>query len=296
MADPRIALITGANQGLGFALAKGLAGRLDPQDLVLLTGRNRARIEEAIARLTGSVSRVEGHMLDVTDPAAVQNLADEVSAQYGGVDIVFSNAGSRMSPDRPAESQVDEVVETYNRGAIRMLRSFEPLLRPGGRFLVVASSFGVLGHLDPRLRPLFDGAETLDDLETVLAGWVAAVHDGSAAAQGWPRWLNIPSKIGQVAAVRIVAAARRQPDLADGTLIAAVCPGLIDTQASRPWFADMSHAQTPEQAADALLQLALAASPDPAQYGELIQFGRVLPWRADVAPDARAESRVRSAT
>jgi carbonyl reductase 1 len=78
--------------------------------------------------------------------------------------------------------------------------------------------------------------------------------------------------------VRAVARERRAADLAAGRIVAALCPGLIDTDASRPWFADMSQAQTPEQAAVAVLDLALAPAPDPATYGELVQFGKVLPW------------------
>jgi carbonyl reductase 1 len=58
-----------------------------------------------------------------------------------------------------------------------------------------------------------------------------------------------------------------------------VCSGLVDTDALRPWFDDMSLAQTPDQAAVALLELALRQATDPAFYGELVQFGRVVPWR-----------------
>jgi hypothetical protein len=61
-------------------------------------------------------------------------------------------------------------------------------------------------------------------------------------------------------------------------LAVAVCPGLVDTAASRPWFDDMAEAQTPDEAATHLVRLAL----DPADvgfHGELVQFGRVLPWR-----------------
>jgi hypothetical protein len=82
----------------------------------------------------------------------------------------------------------------------------------------------------------------------------------------------------QVAAVRATARERRADDLAANRLIAAVCPGLIDTGASRPWFADMSAAQTPEQAAEAVLDLATRPSFDPAFSGELVRFGAVLPY------------------
>ena len=62
----------------------------------------------------------------------------------------------------------------------------------------------------------------------------------------------------------------------------ALCPGLIDTDASRPWFEDMSTAQTPAEAASWPVELALAPSFDPALYGELVQFGKVLPWESGI--------------
>jgi NAD(P)-dependent dehydrogenase (short-subunit alcohol dehydrogenase family) len=118
---------------------------------------------------------------------------------------------------------------------------------------------------------------TLDDVDATMIDWRDAVLNGTAGAEGWPDWINIPSKVGQVAAVRVLARKRREADLASGTLIAAVCPGLIDTAASRPWFDDMSGAQTPTQAAADPLDLALdPVRPD--TYGELVQFGRVRPW------------------
>ena len=61
MSDARIALVTGANQGLGFALAAGLAARMNPDDLVLLTGRHVRRVADAAAAVTtrtGTRSRV----------------------------------------------------------------------------------------------------------------------------------------------------------------------------------------------------------------------------------------------
>src|SRR5947209_4012223 len=137
----RTALVTGANQGLGLALVKGLVGRVDR---VLLTGRDPARVAAAAAD-TGA----EGRALDVRDAAAIAALADEL----GAIDLVVSNAGARMSPAVAPADQVDAVVETNNLGTIRMLRAFAPRLRPGGRLLVVASSFGTLGHLDPAVRP-----------------------------------------------------------------------------------------------------------------------------------------------
>lgn len=95
---------------------------------------------------------------------------------------------------------------------------------------------------------------------------------------GWPRRLNVPSKVAQV------AAARRERDLATDTLIAAVCPGMVDTATSRPWFGDYSQAQSPSEAAQAVLDVVFAERVDPALYGEVIRFGKALDWRGGTPP------------
>jgi carbonyl reductase 1 len=292
MSTPRTALVTGANQGLGRALVEGIAARWTPADTVLLTGRDPDRVAAAAQGVGPGGAQVAGLVLDVTDGQAVAAVAAQVAREHGGVDVVVSNACARTTPDQAPADAVDAVLETNNLGTIRMLRSFGPILQPGGRMIVVASSFGTLGHLAPALRPRFDDVRTLDEVEQVLARWRAAVHDGRAEAEGWPTWSNVPSKIGQVAAMRVVAAQRRERDLADGTLVAAVCPGLIDTEASRPWFDDMARAQSPAEAAKAVLELGLGHGPDPVRYGQLVRFGDVLGWRDEVAAEGQAQARV----
>lgn len=282
----RIALVTGANQGLGRALAEGLAARMDPDDLVLLTGRSHQRVSDAareVAQLPGTRSHVRGQVLDVTDTDDIARLADELRARHGGVDVVLSNAVARLLPEESQAERADEFIDVSNTATHAILRSFGPVLRPGGRLIVVASSLGTLGHLDPRLHHLFEGT-SLDQVEYAVESWRSAIHNRTAEEAGWPRWLNVPSKVAQVAAVRAVAAERRERDLADGTLIASVCPGMVDTATSRPWFSDFSQAQSPSEAARAVLDLVFTEHVDPALYGELIRFGKVLPWHDGTPP------------
>ena len=214
------------------------------------------------------------------DGAAVSAFADAIAARHGGVDIVFSNAAARLTPATPWAELAGPFVDTNNLGATRMLRAFDPILRPGGRLLVVASDFGSLRRLPTHLHAHFDtDTMTLHDVDAAMLAWRDAVVEGRAREEGWPEWINIPSKVGQVAAVRVLARERRAADAQDGTLVAAVCPGLIDTEASRPWFEDMRGAQTSAEAAVAPLRLALDRAADPSFYGQLVQAGRVLPWR-----------------
>jgi carbonyl reductase 1 len=260
-----VALVTGANQGLGLALVEQLSAVVDT---VYLTGRDGDRVARAAAALPGVVPE----QLDVTRPSDVTDLAGRLADRHGQLDMVVSNAAARLRPDRSSAEQVRGFVDTNNLGTTRMLRAFGPLVRPGGRILVVASSFGSLRHLPEDLWNRFDAAVTLNEIDTVMLDYVDAVESGRAAAQGWPDWINIPSKVGQVAAARVYARS------AVGQFVVAVCPGLVDTEASRPWFADMSAAQTPAQAAVDVVALAVGPA-EPRFVGELVQHRRVIPWR-----------------
>lgn len=109
--------------------------------------------------------------------------------------------------------------------------------------------------------------------------WRDAVRDGSSLAEAWPAFINIPSKVAQVAAVRVFAEQRREQDRHRDIFVAAVCPGMVDTAASRSWF-DMRHAQTPAEAAGPLLDLVVGPAPPAELYGELVRFGQRLPFSA----------------
>ncbi|MEU7872833.1 SDR family NAD(P)-dependent oxidoreductase [Dactylosporangium sp. NPDC049140] len=269
-----IALVTGATQGLGLALAAGLARRLTPADVVYLTGRDEARIEAAAAACAEEGgARVVGRRLDVADPSA----AEEVAAEIGGIDIVFGNAVMRVGPDDDPRAIVGTYTQVNNFGTTRLLRAFAPRLRDGGRLLIVASSLGTLHHLAPSLHRRFDGLTTLDEVDEATAAWRDEVADGRARAMAWPGFVNIPSKIAQVSAVRALASERRQADAARDILVAAVCPGMINTPTSGLWW-DVSAAPAPAEAAVALLDLALGQV-QPGHYGELVRFGRPLPWK-----------------
>jgi carbonyl reductase 1 len=85
------------------------------------------------------------------------------------------------------------------------------------------------------------------------------------------------SKIGQVAAVRIMA---RDHARQRGILIDAACPGLIDTEASRPWFDDMSTAKSAGEGAVDVAWLATLPAGTTEPYGELVQYRVVLDYQA----------------
>ena len=275
----KIALVTGANQGLGLALVRGLRRALGEESVVYLAARDTDRGEAACALLQGEGLAPDFIQLDVTDAASVASAADKIRARHGGIDIVLQNAAARITRDTPQADQVVGFVDTNNHGTLRVIEAFVPLLRDNARFIVVASSFGSLRNLDPRLHSKFDAPGlTLHDVEAAMDEFARATRAGTAQQEGWPDWINVPSKVGQVASVRVLARANEGEFRRRGILVNAACPGLVNTEASRPWFADMSKAATPDEAAQDLVWLATLPAGTQEPYGLLVRHRNPHPW------------------
>ena len=278
-ATRKVALVTGANQGLGLALVCGLRRALGEESVVYLAARDTDRGEAACALLQREGLTPDFVQLDVTDAASVAAAADQIRARHGGIDIVIQNAAARITKDMPQADQVASFVDTNNHGTLRVIEAFVPLLRDNARFIVVASSFGSLRNLDRRLHSKFDAPGlSLQDIARAMDEFVVATRAGTAQQQGWPDWINVPSKIGQVASVRVLAREREVEFRRRGILVNAACPGLIDTEASRPWFADMSKAATPDDAAKDLVWLATLPAGAQEPYGVLVRHRQPHPW------------------
>jgi len=290
--SPVVALVTGGNQGLGLSLVRGLARQLGENGVVYLAARDVGRGQQAVDQLNAEGLQPVPQQLDVRDDAQVNAAADLLRERHGGADIVISNAAARLDPEHSDAEDVRAFIDTNNHGTHRMIRAFGPLLRDGGRFVVVASSFGSVRHLPEHLHGQFDtDHQSLEDLEAVMDDYASLVEAGAAAKAGWPAWINIPSKVGQVAAVRIMARMYHEEAARRGILINAACPGLIDTDASRPWFADMSQAQSPDEAAVDVLWLATLPAGSTEPYGELVQHRIVLPFRGTpLTPQNRTDA------
>lgn len=91
--EGRLALITGSSQGIGLALAKGLAAH---GAAVVINGRDRARVDAAVAELREDGYTVHGSDFDVTDLQAVKAGVDRIEAEIGAIDILINNAGMQF--------------------------------------------------------------------------------------------------------------------------------------------------------------------------------------------------------
>ncbi|MGE0422263.1 MAG: SDR family NAD(P)-dependent oxidoreductase [Reyranellaceae bacterium] len=279
----KVAVVTGSNRGIGLALVRGLCRLWGGNGVVYLTARRDGDGEAAVSLLRGEGLSPAYHRLDIASDDSVAALAHHIRQMHGGVDIVIQNAAYAPAPGSPATVDVRPMIETNNHGTWRMLRAFQPLLREGARVLVVASGFGTLSRLPEHLRPLLDGDERSPvEIERAMDDYVTAVEDGSASARGWPDWVNVTSKIGQVALTRATAREwRADAKLPKDVLLNAVCPGWTITDATRGYLATMPEvkAKTPDEAAVDVLWLATAAPGARAPYGELVQYRKVLPFR-----------------
>lgn len=102
--DGRVALITGASMGLGYAMAEKFA---ESGADVALVARRREPLDAAVARLAGKVStRIAGYTCDVSRADEIQSMFDSVIGDFGRVDILINNAGHAKAG--PIESITDE--------------------------------------------------------------------------------------------------------------------------------------------------------------------------------------------
>jgi NAD(P)-dependent dehydrogenase (short-subunit alcohol dehydrogenase family) len=146
----RVALITGANKGIGFETARQLA-RLDVE--VLLGARTAAKAQAAAAELARENVAVEPLELDVTDSGSIARAAASVRQ----LDILINNAGIMVDPNTPpsrtSREQLRETFETNFFGLVETTQAFLPALRESaaGRIVNVTSILGSLTlHADPK--------------------------------------------------------------------------------------------------------------------------------------------------
>lgn len=193
-----IALVTGANKGIGRAVAEQLA---DAGLTVLVGARDREKGAEAAARIKNAVAV----RLDVTDPGSVEAAARVITDRFGRLDVLVNNAG--ISGDRAAQTPggarldgIREVFETNLFGVITVTEAMLPLLRSSSRARIVNVSSG-----------------------TSSMAWMT---DATHYLSRMPGGLGYPvSK----AALNMLTVQYAKSLAAEGILVNAIAPGACDT-------------------------------------------------------------------
>ncbi len=141
--DGRLALVTGASRGIGYATARTLAREGAHVIAVARTVGGLEELDDAIKKETGQSATLVP--LDLKDMAAIDRLGGAIHERWGKLDILVANAGSLgvISPVAHVEAKVfDEVMDINIKSTWRLIRSVEPLLlkSDAGRALVLSSS------------------------------------------------------------------------------------------------------------------------------------------------------------
>ena len=241
--DKKVALVTGANKGIGFEIGRQLGGH---GFTVVLAARDEAKVADAAARLRGEGLDAHGVVLDVTDPSTAEAAARWLDGRFGRLDVLVNNAGvfpESVGGTRPSELTTEVLRATYETnvfGAFAVTRHLLPLLRKSApaRIINQSSTLGSLG--------------TLSDPDSPYHGFNTLAYNSSKSA------LNGLT----------VAFAK---DLAGERIsVNSVCPGWVKTDMGTD-----AAPRTVEQGAAIAVKLATMDDPPTGKY---LDDGGEIPW------------------
>ncbi|CAL9770313.1 unnamed protein product, partial [Musa acuminata subsp. burmannicoides] len=254
----RVAVITGANKGIGLEIARQLALH---GVTVVLTARDEKRGAGAVESLRGShqIPNVVFHQLDVRDESSVGALAEFVRTQFGKLDILVNNAGASgisvdveglkslgIDPEAWLSGKATNLVQgvlrqTYDGavtcfdtnyyGCKRVTEALLPLLElstSGARIVNVSSLRSELRRMPSEsIREELSDIDNLTEekIEGLLRRFLEDLKEGRLEATGWPMMLPSYSVSKTVLNAYTRVLARRHPSM----LINCVHPGYVKT-------------------------------------------------------------------
>jgi NAD(P)-dependent dehydrogenase (short-subunit alcohol dehydrogenase family) len=147
----KIAVVTGANKGIGFEICRQLAQK---GIKVILTARDEQKGKQAKDRLLKEGLDVLFQQMDVTDEGSIRQAADFVMNTFGKLDILVNNAGIGTDRDNPVLNvnieQIKRILETNTFGPLRVCKAFIPIMlkNNSGRIINMSSGLASLSSMD----------------------------------------------------------------------------------------------------------------------------------------------------
>ena len=142
----KVAVVTGGNGGIGFGIARGLARA---RASIAVVGRDAAKSAGAVSEIEEIGVRAIAIEADVTEPAALDRMAETAAGRLGGIDILVNNAGTniRKRPEDMSEEEWRTVMDTNVTSAFLASKACYPFMKRagGGKILNNGSMLSIFG-------------------------------------------------------------------------------------------------------------------------------------------------------
>ncbi len=258
----KLALVTGANRGLGLETCRQLAPR---GFRVLLASRGDGG-RAAAQQLTREGLSVGHEPLDVADAHSIAACAERLRSAGAALDLLVNNAGITL--DGFDAEVARRTLQVNFFGALQVTEALLPLLRDGGAIVMVSSGMGELSSVSLALRERFVAPElTRAALVQLMESFVEDVAQGRHKQRGWPSSAYRVSKVGMNALTRILA----REFAARAIAVNAVCPGWVRT--------DMGGSGAPRSVEEGAASIiAIASQPHGGPTGGFFRDGKAIAW------------------
>ncbi|KAM5281185.1 carbonyl reductase [NADPH] 3 [Ctenodactylus gundi] len=273
----RVALVTGANKGIGFATARELCRRFSGD--VVLAARDEARGRAAVRQLQAEGLSPRFHQLDIDDLRSIRAVRDFLRREYGGLNVLVNNAGIAFQTNDPTPFDIQaEVTLRTNFFATRnVCAELLPIMKPHGRVVNISSLQGsrALESCSEDLQEKFrSDTLTEGDLVDLMSKFVEDAKNEVHEREGWPSSAYGVSKLGVTVLSRILAQQLDEKRKADRILLNACCPGWVKTD-----MAGDQGSRTVEEGAETPVYLALLPPDATGPQGQLVRDKVVQNWR-----------------
>jgi NAD(P)-dependent dehydrogenase (short-subunit alcohol dehydrogenase family) len=182
MSIERVALVTGSNRGIGYALVQQLATKF--KGIVYLTARSDELGKIAVESLAKEGLAVKYHQLDIDNVDSIKKCADYIQKTHGGLDLLINNAAIayKSKDTTPFKIQAEVSFRVNFMGTLNVCNEFFKILRSHARVVQISSRAGELaskGRDAETIIKLASGTTTTDEIIQIGNKFIEAARAGS---------------------------------------------------------------------------------------------------------------------